>query len=156
MPIEPITSIHEPKFRQWMKDDVSSRKFISRSVPSFTGIDKLFHQILDLTEGSDFLAWIQRTDTDEILAYAELKQSAKVNGTELELIYVVSESWRGKGVATKLVRDILDQGVWDKSRKVVAYVSASNINSHKVLLNNQFGETTNRYDGVRYELTRYA
>jgi len=154
--IEPIANVDEFSFSEWLDEDDSSRRFVSRSVPSYAGTRKLFHQICNMAVRDDFFAWAQRTDEGTIMAYAELKRSEKVKETELELIYVVSELWRGKGIATSLVRDIVNRGAKEAQKKIVAYVSPSNIASRKVLSRNQFVEMPSRFNGVRYERGIYA
>lgn len=151
MPIEPIAKVEQVRFREWLDCDESSRTFISRSVPSCSGTRNLFQQLCTMAEGGDFLAWAQRTKEGKVIAYAELKQSAKVTRSELELIYVVSEAYRGKGIATSLVREILDLRARDDDRDIVAYVNPTNVASLKVLRRNRFIEVPSSSGGVRYE-----
>src|SRR5690606_31098251 len=134
----------------------SSRKFISRSVHSSVGTEDLFRQLCSMVREEDFLAWVRRTDEGQLIAYAELKRSAKVTTSELELIYVVSEIWRGKGIATSFVRDILDCGEWAVTKKIVAYVNPDNVASLKVLRRNRFVEVPSPFKGRRFEYGTYV
>lgn len=151
MSIELVTKFHKPGFLSWLESDESSKKFVSRSDLSCSRSDELFERILSMTQQHGFFAWVKFNDNGEIIAYAELKESSKVGDGELELIYVVSEEWRNKGIATDLVGEIILGRASGNNQKLVAYVGAVNWASRKVLLNNRFLETPSSFGGIRYE-----
>lgn len=149
--IEPIAALHNDAFDRWVKKDRSSREFIARSVPSITSRDELFARLLEASRTVEFYVWVQRTESGEVIAYAELKKTGKVSDGELELVYVVATEWRNNGIGTSLIRKLVSEDFYGICDIVVAYIGIENYASRKILLRNKFLEVPYRFGGVRYE-----
>ena len=146
---------HRIPFLKWLEKDESSRKFISRSVPSATGNEALFNQLIKMGYLEGFHAWVGTSSQGSIIAYAEAKITGKTHKNELELIYVVAEVERGNGVASQLINDIISNNIWLLEKKLVAFINPENIASIVVLQKNNFRLGPTDFEGIKYELTTW-
>lgn len=141
---------HRIPFLKWLEKDESSRKFISRSVPSANGKEGLFNQLIEMSVVKCFYAWVGITGQGSIIAYAEAKITGKTHKNELELIYVVAEAERGNGVASQLINDIISNNIWLLKKKLVAFINPANIASIVVLQKNNFTEVPSKFNGLKF------
>ena len=111
--------------------------FLSKSFGGRVQPAALFDAFLDVSgqPTPSWRIWAVHLRVDHVLVgHVELKTTAKTARDELELVYAIRNSHRGRGIATETVAAVTNLDVDTGGRtRIVAYINPANVASRRVL-----------------------
>ena len=151
--LEFISEHHESDFSDWLSSEPDTYSFIVKSAPDADTASSLFGALLAKSQAPDFSAWLVLDQNSVLVGYTELKRTEKAaRENERELIYAIRERFRGKGHATRAVRQLSKKCAFEVS----AYVNPQNEASLRVLQKNEFKQQPTDCAGLKFVHVAYT
>lgn len=133
--LKPYCQKDEDRFVEMALDELSTQ-FMGGATGDEIEQRKLFKKVFELYKNVDkrwFWLWgIYKGDL--LCGHLEMKETEHTNENELEIVYMVHPNERRKGLMTAVL-SLLKKNQYKWKKRIIATVSAENLNSLKLLNN---------------------